>query len=551
MAKDKLKEMLARADREGWAQWIRGDIDHRAMVEWGCYFDAAAAERVREFFRLFLRLPHPDNPSKTIPFELFDWQWERVIAPAFGWKRADGRRRFRWLWMEVAKKNGKSPLAAAILLYMLIGDGEPDPQIYGLATTRQQATIVYDEARKMVARSPALRKLIQTKAHVKRLVFPAREGFYQVIAADADGADGVNASCVVLDEVHRQRNRELFDTLVYSGAARRQPLFVALTTAGDDPESIGYELHEHAEKVNSGAIIDHEFLAYIAAADKDDAIDDPAAWRKANPSLGLTVSEDDLATAAERAKTSAAKEAAFRRFRLNQWVTNVSRWLDFDKWKACSGAVDVLAVKGLTCTAGLDLSGNNDITALELVFKCEVTQRYGVRSYFWLPEHDIAQRSKDCGVPYALWAEKGLIELTPGDYVDLDFVRKRINEINEVFPIEQLAYDPAFATQLCTQLTSDGLNVFEFYQRASMISPALRFLERLVIEQRIDHGGHPILNWMASNVEVKANADNLIKPVKPRGHAKIDGIVALAMALGFELRGDDEGDVYYTECPLI
>lgn len=548
-----LDAALARADREGWRGWVRSVQDEHALVA-GCYFDIQAAERVRKFIESFIKLADPASPRRPQPMRLMNWQWERVIAPLFGWKRPDGTRRFRHAWIEVAKKQGKSTLVAAIILYLLIADSEQEPEIYSVATTREQAGIIYREARKMLDKSPALQKYIEARDHVKRLIVPAAHGFYTVMANKPAAADGVNAHAVIYDEMHRQARRELYEALQYAGAARTQPLQIVITTAGDDRQSIGYELHERAEKIAKGSIIDIETLVYIAAADPDD---DPGAietWRKANPSLGVTVHEDELRAEYERAKDSPARLQNFRRLRLNQWVTSTSKWLDYDRWAACYALIDASELEGRECYGGLDLSSKTDLTAFVLQFprlNADGQLEHVVLAWHWLPEENIEAAERASGMPYREWARMGLLELTPGDYVDYRFIRHRINELAKQYKIQQIAYDPAYCGQLALDLIDDGLECFEFWARPTMYNPVLRYLETAIYDGRLRHNNNPILNWQAGNIEVQENADRLIKPVKVRNAQKIDGIVALAMSMGAHCKQREEVTEIYDESPLI
>jgi phage terminase large subunit-like protein len=550
-----LEAALARARREGWAHWVRGRIDHSALLA-GCYFDQAAADRFAQFCERFIRIapshPTPEaDAAGTIPMRLMPWQRE-VCGHIFGWRRADGSRRFRQAYIEVAKKNSKSTLAAAITLYLLIADGEPEPQLYSAATTRTQAGIIFQEAAKMVRKSPALQRLIDIKEHTKRLVVHRTSGFYQALSSDGDSADGVNASGIVIDEAHRLkgRSRQLWNTLQYAGAARRQPLTMTITTAGEDRDSIGWELHDRAAKIISGAIDDPYTFACIAAAPDGCDITDPAAWRAANPSLGVTIMEDEVRAEAMKAKDSPTLQNNFRRFRLNQWVGSISQWLPFDRWLECAADIDPADYEGRECWAGLDLSGTNDVTALVLVFP-NVDGTRDVLPYFWIPADTVLDHEKKAGVPYRQWVQDGYLETTPGDYIDYDHIRRRIVELGQRYRITELAYDPKFAQQIASQLQGDGFTVFEFWQRRTMTNPVLRHLERLVLERRLRHGNHPILNWMASNVEVHEDADGLIKTVKPKDTRKIDGIDALSFALGNDIRAarDDE-PTFYQDFPF-
>lgn len=533
-------------------RWIKTRSDREAVAA-GCYMDDAAGERVIRFIEGFCRIPDPDNPSRGVPMEIIDWQRDMILR-LFGWKRADGTRRFRKAWIEIAKKNGKSTLAAALLLYLLTADGEADPEVYGAASTRDQASIIFRAAKAMVERSPALAKALDIKAHVKRIINPSANGFYTPLPNKPAAVDGINAHALVFDEIHRQTSRELYDVLEYAGSARSQPLEIIITTAGDDRESIGYELHERAQKILGGSIIDIETFVMIAAADPSDDAGDPTTWAKANPSLGHTIDHDTLASDYERAKDSPARLQNFKRLRLNMWVSQASKWLDIDRWLTCPQTAPDEHLAGREAYGGLDLSTSVDLTAFVIQLPSEdINGRrvHDVRSWFWLPEANIVELERLAGVPYRAWADAGLIELTPGDVIDYAYVRRRINEIAAEYDLREIAYDPSGATQLAIELQEDGLQLFQFWQRPTMLNPVLRYLESCVMDGRLRHGDHPILNWMAGNVEVVENSDGLIKPTKPKNSGrKIDGIAALAMAMGTHCK-QTKSDHVYEECPVL
>jgi phage terminase large subunit-like protein len=406
----KVLEGLAAARREGWERWIRCEADERAVAQ-GCRFDLASAERVRTFFRRFLR--HSKGEWAGKPFELLDWQWEMVVGPLFGWLREDGSRRFRRSYIEVPKKNGKSSLFSGLGLYLLSADREPGAEVYSAAVDRDQASIVFLEAANMVDASPELSSRLQVVRSTKRIVFHRSRSFYRALSADVPAKEGINAHAVLIDELHAQKNRQMWDTLRYAGAARRQPLHLCVTTAGYDRHSICWEQHDYALKVLDGTIDDASFLGYIAAASDEADWTDPEVWRGANPSFGVTVSAEQFAEDCREARESAAKENSFRRYRLNQWTEQAVRWLSLEKWDACDGTADL---EGKTCFAGLDLSSTTDISALVLVFALE-QGRYAALSFFWVPEEGARRRQDRDRVPYLPWIKQGYIEATPGEVV--------------------------------------------------------------------------------------------------------------------------------------
>lgn len=525
------------------SEWTRGPADEVAVAH-GCYFDLDAAERVRKFFAKFLR--HSKGEWAGQPFTLLDWQWEKIIAPLFGWKRPDGSRRFRKGYIEIPKKNGKSTISSGIALYMLAADGEAGAEVYCVAADRMQAGIVYTEAANMVDASPALSARIEQVRSIKRLVYPKERAWMQTLSSDVKTKEGLNIHGLIFDELHAQPNRELWDTLTYGGAARRQPLILSITTAGYDKHSICWEQHEYAANVLAGRIEDDAFFGFIAAADEDDDWTSPDTWRKANPSLGVTIKEAEMAAACLEAKNSPAKENAFRRYRLDQWTSQETRWLPMDKWDANNSPVDAEALAGRTCTAGLDLAKTGDITALVLAFR-DTDGAFDVLPFFWIPEERAAEREKRDRVPYSQWEKRGFITFTPGDSTDYRYIRQQIVEAFTEYDVTSMGFDPWNAQHLITELVEeDGIDIEKlrtFPQTLKFFNEPSQYLETLVRSNRIRHGGHPVLRSHAENVHVSTLNGN-IRPVKPdhKDGKKIDGIVALIMALGRQIVAGDAGE---------
>lgn len=520
--------------------WVRSPADGLAVAE-GCSFDLEAAERVRRFFRRFLR--HSKGEWAGQPFELLDWQWRDVVAPLFGWRRPDGTRRYRRAGIWVPKKNGKSTLLSAIALYLLVADGEAGAEVYSAAADREQAAIVYREAAAMVRASPQLAGRVEILDTTKTLRFLERQAQYKALSAEAPTKEGLNIHGLIFDELHAQRSRDLWDCLAYGGAARRQPLSVSISTAGYDRDSIGYEQYRYAQGVLEGTILDSAFFPFVAEASEADDWTDPAVWRKANPSFGITVKADQFEADFKEAKASPAKENAFRRYRLNQWTEQSTRWLALDRWDACAAPVDPEALRGQPCYAGLDLASTTDLASLVLVFP-DGEGGYDVLPYFWAPQEADRRRERANKARLDSWARQGLVTLTPGDVLDYDRIRARVNELAEIYPLREVAIDRWNATQLATQLQGDGLVVVAFGQGFASMSAPTKELEKLVLAGKVRHGGHPVLRWNASNVAVKQDAAGNLKPDKERSGDKIDGIVALVMALGRALVAPTAGSVY-------
>ena len=388
------------------------------------------------------QLCHTKGTWAGKPFELIDWQ-EQIIRDLFGVIKKNGYRQFSTAYIEIPKKQGKSELAAAVALLLTCGDGEERAEVYGCAADRNQAKIVFDVAVDMVRFCPALSKRVKILASQKRLEYLPTHSFYQVLSADVANKHGFNTHGVIFDELHTQPNRKLFDVMTKgSGDARMQPLFFLITTAGNDTHSICYEQHEKALDIMSGRKIDSTFYPVIYGADESEDWTDPAVWKKANPSLGITVGIDKVKAACDSAKQNPGEENAFRQLRLNQWVKQSVRWMPMDRWDACSFAVSEDDLEGRICYGGLDLSSTTDITAFVLVFPPQDEEdKYSILPYFWVPEDTLDLRVKRDHVPYDLWERQGLLMTTEGNVVHYGFIEKFIEELGTRFNIREIAFD--------------------------------------------------------------------------------------------------------------
>ena len=493
----------------------------------GFWFDESAAEMAAEFFSRYLT--HVKGEWAGQPLDLSEWQKDRIIHPLFGCKRPDGTRRYRTAYIEIPRKNAKSTMCAGIALLLLFADKEPGAEIYSAAADREQAAIVFDAAKQMVEASPELRK--RCEIYRRSIVIPATGSSYKVLSADAFTKHGLNAHGIIFDELHAQPNRELWDVLKTSTGARRQPLVVAITTAGYDRHSICWEQHDYAEKVRDGVIQDTSFLPVIYAAGPEDDWKNPETWAKANPGLGISIKPEYLAQEAKRAAEVAAYENTFKRLHLNIWTEQSERWLALDKWDACGeGIVNPDELEGRFCYAGLDLASTTDIAAFVMVFPHE-DGLSSVLARFWVPEEGIRKRAHRDRVPYDLWAKQGHITPTEGDVIDYDQIRADIAELAKLYNIREIAFDRWGAAQISTQLQGDGLTVVPMGQGFASMSPPTKELEKLILGRQLRHGGNPVLRWMASNVAVKQDPAGNLKPAKDKSAERIDGIVALIMAI--------------------
>ena len=506
-------------------------------------FDEAKAQRAVEFIRC---LKHTKGRWRGQPFDLLPWQ-ETIIRDVFGTVKEDGYRQYNTAYVEIPKKNGKSELAAGVALYMTCGDNEWGAEVYGCASDRQQASIVFDVAVDMVEQCPALKKRIKPVMSVKRLVYKPTNSFYQVLSAEAYTKHGLNVHAVIFDELHSQPNRELFDVMTKgSGDARTQPLFFLITTAGTDRHSVCFEQHQKAEDILCGRKIDPTFYPVIYGASDDADWTSEEVWYQANPSLGHTIDISKVRNACLSARDNPAEENIFRQLRLNQWVKQSTRWMQMEKWDACAFPVDEGELLGRECYGGLDLSSSIDITAFVLVFPPrDDTEKYVFLPYFWIPEENMVRRVRRDHVPYDVWEKQGFLETTEGDVIHYGFIENFIDNLGKKFHIKEIAFDRWGAVQMVQNLEGLGFTVVPFGQGFKDMSPPSKRLMELVLERNVAHGGHPVLRWMMDNIFVRTDPAGNIKPDKEKSTEKIDGAVAAIMALDRAVRhGGSTGSVY-------
>ena len=487
------------------------------------------------------------------PFDLIDWQ-EQIIRDIFGVIKPNGYRQFNTAYVEIPKKQGKSELAAAVALYLCCGDGEQRAEVYSCASDRQQASIVFEVAMDMVRMTPALAKRTKILASQKKMIFEPTNSIYQVLSAEAYSKHGLNISGVVYDELH-VADRQMFDVMTKgSGDARTQPLYFLITTAGNDQNSIGYEIHEKALDIIEGRKADKTFYPVIYGAAESEDWTDPEVWKKANPSLGITVSIDKVKQACESAQQNPSEENAFRQLRLDQWVKQTVRWMPMDKWDACAFPVDADYLRGRVCYGGLDLSSTSDITAFVLVFPPDdpETGKYEILPYFWLPEETLPLRVKRDHVLYDVWQRQGYINTTEGNVIHYGFIEKFIENLGTQYNIREIAFDRWGAVQMTQDLEEMGFTVVPMGQGYSSLSPPTKELMKLVLEKRIAHGGNPVLRWMMDNVTIRQDPAGNIKMDKDKSTEKIDGAVATVMGLDRAIRcGMDDGASVYDTRGLI
>jgi phage terminase large subunit-like protein len=531
------------------------------------YFDADAARAAIGWIERYCK--HTEGEWYGKPFILAPWQ-RRVVRKLFGWRRKDGTRRFRRCWIEVARKNGKTEFAAALALLAIVGCREPAGQGYSLATDKDQASIVFRKAGVMVALSDELRR--QVESFKTALYCAANMSSFKPLSKKPDSKQGFSPSFVVGDEVHVWSDGgDLYDSVHEGEGARAHPIDVLITTAGNRGDNYAWEAHEHAVAVQRGEVEDDDLLVCIFAAGEEDDWTDEAVWRKANPNLGVSPKLSFLQSEFKVARQNPRKENRFRRYYLNQWVEQATRWIPMDYWSVCTAAPnprdvrrfladedhdaklkDVVRaageydpllwkalrerMKGRSCGAGLDLATTTDLCAWALWFPAEGDEtRDTILWRFYLPRETLAKLSHDSPVRkrYESFERAGALKVTPGNVTDYDFIRADIIEDAGFFHVGTMAVDRWNATQLATDLLNkDGLPVELFGQGFGSMSGPSKEFERLFMGLELEHGNHPIANWMARNIATDEDAHENIKPTKAKSGGKIDGLVAAIMAKG-------------------
>lgn len=523
--------------------------DLRTGKQRGLAFDREAAERVLRFFPTVLR--HSKGEWAGRPVELAPWQ-QFKLGSIFGWKRADGLRRFRTAYNAVGRKNGKSTESSGLGLYMQTADNEGGAEVFSYATKRDQARIVFDEAKNMVRKSPALSKLVAISQLNLAILKTASK--FEPLSSEESSLDGLNPHCAIGDEIHAHRSRAVYDVIETAMGARRQPLHWLITTRGSNRSGICGEVDDYSIKVLKGEVQDDSWFAYIACLDEDDEWDDPDCWAKANPNLGISVKLDDLERLALKAKHAPSAQNEFRRKRCNLWTEAEERWLDYQAWKNCGGPFDAAALHGMPCYGGLDLSGSQDLTALVLIFPSPAGER--ILPFFWLPEDGLAERARQDQVPYDVWAEHGILRTTPGATINRRFIAAELAEIFSQYQVRALGYDRWRIEDLITGLDeigvetirvksesdfddlrmTDALPVVDWGQGFRDMSPAIDAFEGAVLAGKAAHGDHPVLTWCVSNVVVSTDPAGNRKFDKGKVTGRIDGAVAAAMAYGVMAR---------------
>ena len=516
------------------------------MTERQIIFDEERAWRVRRFIE---NLTLTSSSWKGKPFELIDWQWEKIIKPLYGTVYADtGLRVYRYCYLEIPKKNGKTELGAALALYHLCADGEGSPQVYSAAADREQAGLVYNPAAFMVRANPTLDKALKVRDSKKRISYQKNNGYYQVLSAEHHTKHGLSPSAVFFDELHAQPNDMLWRVLTAgTDFAREQQLIFVMTTAGIwDVESIWWKIRTKATQIDKGIVKQSDFLPVLYLADPEkDKENDRKLWRRVNPSLGHIFTMTKIERDYEAAKLDPVDLQDFKRFRLNIPVKSLVRWMPMEDWDKCAGEIDFELLKGKVCYGGLDMSTKIDLTAFMLVFPPQDgIDDYIVLSRFYCPSDTVQERTRTDKVHYDIWVEQGFLTATPGNVVDEEFIYNDIVKSSEDYDLQDVGYDPWGATAIATKLfNDDGIVMVEMRQGAKTLSEPAKDLLVKVKKGEVRHAGHPVLRWCADNLVMLTDANENVRPAKDKAVDRIDGVVALINAWGRMMFGD-EGSAY-------
>ena len=497
------------------------DLDR--ALERGWHFDRRAALRAIGFIE---RLKHTKGEWAGSRFRLEPWQ-HFVLWNIFGWKNADGTRRFRYAYIEIARKNGKTALSAGVGLYMLFADGESRPEVYSAATVKDQAKICFADAVEIVRATDLKHYLTPFR---NSIVYEARGGMMKPLSSDYGTHDGLNPSCGIIDEFHAHRDSGMFDVIKSAFGARRQPLMFIITTAGFNKSGACYAYRENVIKVLREVNEDDTLFGIIYTLDANEEWDDPRMWIKSNPNLGVSLSADYLADQVRDARNRPEAVRNVMTKNLNLWVDAERTWILDDAWQKCVGTISPDELRGCTCWGGLDLSNVSDITAYVLLF--HENDRFQLVPYFWIPEEKMLEKIRRENINYDRWVADGYVTVTPGNVIDYDFVKADILRRTADYDLRSSAYDRWNASQTIIDLQNEGMVCNPFGQGYGSMSAPTREFEKLVLTGRIEHFGNPVLRWMLASTVVKSDPAGNIKPDKERSTQKIDGIVASIMALG-------------------
>lgn len=498
--------------------------DKATAIDKGIYLDMKAAERPIHFVQ---KLKHTKDRWAGLPLLIEPWQMF-ILYNLYGWKKANGKRRFRTAYIEVARKNGKTALAAGVALYGLYAEQIPRAEVYSVATTRDQAKLCFNDAAAIVKITPLNTRL---KCFRDAISYEAKGSTFKPLSADYGIHDGYSPSTVIIDEYHAHKDNGMLDVMVSGQAAREEPVNFIITTAGFNKNYPCYAFRANAKNVINGITEDDSLFAIIFEMDAEDEWTDPRNWVKANPNLGVSVAIDYLERQVQDAQNRPEAVTNVKTKNLNMWVDAEDTWIVDEKWMASSIVTDDSILEGMPCWGGLDLSNVSDITAFVLLFKDDEGRIY-LKPYFWIPEESYNEKVRKENVFYAEWVEKGFVRMTPGNVIDYDYIMADITNIAQQYHINSIAYDRWNSSQMVINMQNEGFNMSPFGQGYGSMSAPTKEFEKMVLTKNLEHFGNPVLRWMMASVAIQRDPAGNIKPDKRKSSQKIDGVVASIMALG-------------------
>ena len=507
--------------------------DLENALDKGWYFDRKAAQRAISFIE---KLKHTKGKWAGQRFKLEPWQ-QFILWNIFGWMKADGTRRFRYVYVEIARKNGKTALSAGIGLYMLFADGEARPEVYSAATVKDQARICFSDAVEIVKKTDLKNYL---SPYRNSIVYELKGGTMKPLSSDYGTHDGLNPSCGIIDEFHAHKNSGMFDVIKSAFGARRQPLMFIITTAGFNKNGACYAYRSNVIKVLQGINEDDSLFGIIYTLDCKEEWDNPKMWVKSNPNLGVSVFPEYLSDQVNDAKNRPEAVRNVMTKNVNLWVDAEKTWILDDMWQKCIGSTERESLRGCQCWGGLDLSNVSDITAFVLLF--HENERFQLLPFFWIPEEKMLEKIRKENINYDKWVQQGYVKVTAGNVLDYDFVKADILQIVEEFDLQSTAYDRWNASQTIIDLQNEGMECSPFGQGYGSMGAPTKEFEKMVLTEKIEHFGNPVLRWMMSSTVVKTDPAGNIKPDKEKSVQKIDGIVASIMALGEWMTAQSEED---------
>ena len=507
--------------------------DLENALDKGWYFDRKAAIRAIGFIE---KLKHTKGKWAGQRFKLESWQ-QFILWNIFGWMKADGTRRFRYVYVEIARKNGKTALSAGIGLYMLFADGEARPEVYSAATVKDQARICFSDAVEIVKKTDLKNYL---SPYRNSIVYELKSGMMKPLSSDYGTHDGLNPSCGIIDEFHAHKDSGMFDVIKSAFGARRQPLMFIITTAGFNKNGACYAYRSNVIKILQGINEDDSLFGIIYTLDSKEEWDNPKMWIKSNPNLGISVFPEYLADQVNDAKNRPEAVRNVMTKNVNLWVDAEKTWILDDMWQKCIGTTDIKSLRGCKCWGGLDLSNFSDITAFVLLF--HENEKFQLLPFFWIPEDKMLEKIRKENINYDKWSSLGFVKVTAGNVLDYDFVKADILQIAEIYDLQSTAYDRWNASQTIIDLQNEGMECSPFGQGYGSMGAPTKEFEKMVLTEKIEHFGNPVLRWMMASTVVKTDPAGNIKPDKEKSSQKIDGIVASIMALGEWMTAQAEED---------